>query len=323
MNIEQKLLTPNKYSRPGKKLIAVKGVVIHWLANPNSSALMNRNYFESLKDQTSRYASAHYIIGLKGEIIQCVPDNEVAYHVGSKTYTARTIKEFNSYPNGYMLGIECAHIDWQGTMTKETYNSLVELTTYLCKKYNLDPLVNVWTHQEVVGWKDCHRWFVNHPDEWNKFKNLVHSNIQVPLQIQNKNGIATILVNTLNIRKTPNGEIIRTANQGAKYQITGITNDGWYRLAYDGGEAYISTNPQYVSFSSDIGGLIKMQDIDINELKKALKIPDAGWAVGEIQKAKQNGIIVSDHDPNELVTFGVMITVMNNIYDQLKRKGSL
>ena len=46
------LLTPNKYSRPQTPLEKVNGIVVHYVANPCSTALENRNYFEGLKDQT-------------------------------------------------------------------------------------------------------------------------------------------------------------------------------------------------------------------------------------------------------------------------------
>ncbi|WP_252722954.1 N-acetylmuramoyl-L-alanine amidase [Treponema phagedenis] len=78
MNIEKQMLTVNPFSRPGQKLQEVKGVVIHWVANPGTSAQANRNYFESLKRQKkkdgARYASAHFIIGITGDVLQCLPD---------------------------------------------------------------------------------------------------------------------------------------------------------------------------------------------------------------------------------------------------------
>jgi uncharacterized protein YeaO (DUF488 family) len=62
-------------------------------------------------------------------------------------------------------------------MTSNTYNSLVQRCADLCKKWNLNPLIDIWTHQEIVGWKDCHRWFVNNPNEWTKFKQKVKDNL--------------------------------------------------------------------------------------------------------------------------------------------------
>lgn len=62
------LLTPNKYSRPQTPLEKVNGIVVHYVANPCSTALENRNYFEGLKDQTgskTTSASSHFVIGLE------------------------------------------------------------------------------------------------------------------------------------------------------------------------------------------------------------------------------------------------------------------
>jgi len=168
MKIDEKYLTPNQYSRPQKKIKEVKGIVIHWVANPNSTAISNRNYFESLKDKKI-FASAHYVVGIKGEIIQCIPFDEVAYHVGAKKY--RTNK-LGDYPNDYTIGIECCHLDWNGKMSEETYNSLVELMDYLCDKFNLNALVDCYRHYDVTG-KLCPRFFVDNIDEWERFKSIV------------------------------------------------------------------------------------------------------------------------------------------------------
>jgi N-acetylmuramoyl-L-alanine amidase len=192
--IIEKLLTPNKYSRPQDKLIGVRGIVIHWVANVGSSALANRNYFENRKYGKTGYGSAHYIIDLDGDVIRCIPENEMAYHVGSKTYTKEALSRLSTYPNNCTIGIECCHVDWNGKMTDATYNTLVELAADLLKKYKLTA-DDLWLHKEVVGWKNCHKWFVDNPDEWVKFKELVREkmkdkspNIEKPKEDSNKNG---------------------------------------------------------------------------------------------------------------------------------------
>lgn len=174
--IIEKLLTPNKYSRPQDKLKGVRGIVIHWCANPQASAEANRNFFENRKLGKTGYGSAHYIIDLDGDVIRCIPENEMAYHVGSETYTKEALNRLSAYPNNCTVGIECCHVDWNGKMTDATYNTLVELATDLLKKYKLTA-DDLWLHKEVVGWKDCHKWFVDHPDEWRKFKELVREKL--------------------------------------------------------------------------------------------------------------------------------------------------
>lgn len=181
------LLTPNKYSRPQTKLKSVKGIVVHWVANPKSTAKANRNFFENRKSGTSGSGSAHYVIDLDGTVIRCLPENEVAYHVGTsqpisygstQIYTTAAWQRLNSnsnknvkpYPNDCTIGIECTHLDATGKMSDATYNTLVEMCADLCKKYKLNPLNDLWLHKEVVGWKDCHKWFVDNPNEWKNFK---------------------------------------------------------------------------------------------------------------------------------------------------------
>jgi N-acetylmuramoyl-L-alanine amidase CwlA len=169
MNIIQSLLTPNPYSRPQDKLKDVRGVVIHWVANSDSTAAGNRNFFENRKYGKTNYGSAHFIVDLDGKKVQCLPENEVGYHVGSHVYTSHALNRLSSYPNNCTLGIECTHVDWNGKMTSATYESTLELAVYLLKKYELDEN-DLWLHKTVVGWKDCHRYFVNNNTEWVKFK---------------------------------------------------------------------------------------------------------------------------------------------------------
>ena len=66
MNIEERLLTINPYSRSGEKQGKIQNIVVHWVGNANSSAVANRNYFENLKNTHTTSASSHYIVGLNG-----------------------------------------------------------------------------------------------------------------------------------------------------------------------------------------------------------------------------------------------------------------
>lgn len=157
MEIQQRLLTINPYSRPGNRIGPIKNIVVHWVGNANSTAIANRNYFESLKDKKA-YASSHYIIGLEGEIILCVPENEVAYHGNSA--------------NSYSIGIENCHPDWEGKFSRKTYDSLVELCADLCKHYDLDPAIALIRHYDVTK-KDCPHYYVKNTQAWLNLKNDV------------------------------------------------------------------------------------------------------------------------------------------------------
>lgn len=170
MNIQEKLLTISPYCRSGEKQNQIQNIVVHWVGNASSSAMGNRNYFNSLATSRKTSASSHYIIGLKGEILRCVPENEVAFHSGSYSMNRKSI------------GIETCHPDWNGKFAEATYNSLVELCADICRRYALG-ISNIIRHYDVTG-KDCPRYYVQNPSEWIKFKN----------DVANKLGQATVSV---------------------------------------------------------------------------------------------------------------------------------
>lgn len=154
--VEVMLLTPNPYSRPQKPLEQVNGIVVHYVANPCSTARENRNYFERLKDQTgsnTTSVSSHFVIGLEGEVIQCIPLTEVAYASNNR--------------NSDTISIECCHPDETGEFYQSTYDSLVDLCAYLCKELKLKP-EDVIRHYDVTG-KICPKYFVDHEDAWEQF----------------------------------------------------------------------------------------------------------------------------------------------------------
>lgn len=185
MRITQELLTPNEYSRPRKPLQKLLGIVVHWTANPCADAEQTRLYFEAKKTGMGGYASAHYIIGQKGEIIQIIPANEVAYHCGTdrkdpasgKIYTDYARKKFGHYavhwqatsPNFCTIGIELCPTDDDGHFTERTINAAVELCAYLCNKHHLTA-DDITTHHEIVGWKDCPRLWTNQPELLDAFR---------------------------------------------------------------------------------------------------------------------------------------------------------
>ena len=73
--IDVELLTPNSWSRPQTRLKKVDGIVIHYPANPGSTAMQNRDYFENLPETQEAQASSHFVVGIEGEVVQCIPTN--------------------------------------------------------------------------------------------------------------------------------------------------------------------------------------------------------------------------------------------------------
>lgn len=161
------LIDVNEYSRPGTGLASVNGIVIHYTANPGTTAEQNRSYFQNLKDTGETYASSHFVIGIDGEIVQCVPCNEIAYASNER--------------NEDTIAIECCIPDETGEFSEATYQSLVELVTWLMGRYDLGT-DDVIRHYDITG-KECPKYYVENKDAWVRFKEDLLSYIEV-------NGIA-------------------------------------------------------------------------------------------------------------------------------------
>jgi len=154
--VTRDLLKVNEWSRPGDPLKKIKGVVIHYVGNPGTTAEANRNYFQSLsngKDQV--YASSHFIVGLEGEVVQCVPLTEIAYASNAR--------------NEDTVSIEVCHPDETGEFSPATYKRVVELAAWLCGTFDIDPEKDVIRHYDVSG-KLCPLYYVEHEDAWKAFR---------------------------------------------------------------------------------------------------------------------------------------------------------
>ena len=151
--LDVELLPVNRYSRPGRALEQVRGIVVHYTANPGTSAMQNRDYFAGLADSHETSASSHFVIGLDGEIVQCIPCDEIAYASNNR--------------NKDTIAIECCIPDETGKFNDSTYQSLLELTAWLVGRYDLS-IEAVIRHYDVTG-KNCPKYFVENPQAWEQF----------------------------------------------------------------------------------------------------------------------------------------------------------
>lgn len=152
--IDVELLTPNSWSRPQTRLKKVDGIVIHYTANPGSTAMQNRDYFENLPETQEAQASSHFVVGIEGEVVQCIPTSEWSYASNQRNFDT--------------ISIECCHPDDSGEFTDETYNSVVQLAGFLCKRFNLTS-DDVIRHYDVTE-KLCPLYYVEHEDAWIQMK---------------------------------------------------------------------------------------------------------------------------------------------------------
>ena len=153
------LLELNQYSRPGTELKKVKNIFVHYTANQGTSAAQNRSYFANLAKTGERSASAHFVIGYEGEIIQCIPLDEEAFAVIGR--------------NDDSISIECCYLSEDGAFTQSTYNSLIKLLAWMCGEYELSEQ-DILRHYDEGG-KKCPLYYVEHEDEWENLLSDVRS----------------------------------------------------------------------------------------------------------------------------------------------------
>ena len=145
-------------ARGGRALEEVRGIVVHYVGNPGTSAQANRNYFANIGTQVC----SHFVIGLDGEIIQCVPLDERSAASNER--------------NRDTISIEVCHPDESGQFNDATYASLVKLTAWLCTEFELTA-DDVIRHYDVTG-KLCPLYYVENEDAWESFLSDVEAELQ-------------------------------------------------------------------------------------------------------------------------------------------------
>lgn len=192
MRYREDFLTINKYSRPGIQRPETLAFVIHYVQNPGTSAQFNRNFFESLKEGKSAYwnkesywfASTQWLVD-DNETLLTMPDYEVAWNCGSSleiakahgqesAYTELAVRLFSGYVNGWSPNyctesVEFMHPAEDGKPTEKTRRRLVELAGNRVVRWRLSES-QILRHYDVVGWKKCPLYYVEHEDEWQKLK---------------------------------------------------------------------------------------------------------------------------------------------------------
>ena len=146
-------LTEDGESRTGEKMEEVLDIAVHYVANPGTSAMANRNYFEGPDSNTS----SHFIVGLEGEVLALIPTDEKSCATNER--------------NSDTVSVEVCHPDETGVFADATYESLIRLLTYLCTEFDLTE-ENLIRHYDVTG-KMCPLYYVEHPDAWDALKSDV------------------------------------------------------------------------------------------------------------------------------------------------------
>ena len=147
--IDVQLIDEGNPSRTGLMLDGVNNIVVHYVGNPQTTAQQNRNFY----NQEDSNVCSHFVIGMDGEIIMCVPLEERS--------------SASNHRNHDTISIEVCHPDETGKFTDESYESLVELVDWLLEQFALEP-EDVIRHYDITG-KECPLYYVEHPDAWDAF----------------------------------------------------------------------------------------------------------------------------------------------------------
>ena len=155
----------NPYNRPGKANKPVR-ICVHYTGDVGVGADMLALFYSNVAagmfpDKPQNWTSAHYIVGLYGEIIRVVPDNEVAYAASGK--------------NSGTIHIEVCYKQSSGEFEQASKNSLRDLVLALMKKYNISS-DNVVRHYDLTG-KLCPYFYID-----NKRWAALHEYITTPKQ---------------------------------------------------------------------------------------------------------------------------------------------
>ena len=113
-----------------RRVKEVKFIIFHYTGMKKENQAITR-----LTNSKSK-VSSHYLIKNNGEILTLVPDLHVAWHAGISSW-----KNYKSI-NKYSIGIEISNPGHEYSykkFSKEQVKSIIKLSTYLIKKYNIKP----------------------------------------------------------------------------------------------------------------------------------------------------------------------------------------
>jgi len=148
--VQEELIEIDGTSRRGQKLEGIRNIVIHYVGNPGTTAMQNRNWYANPESEVS----SHFLVGLEGEVLLCVPLDEKS--------------AASNHRNADTISIEVCHPDESGKFTDTTYEALVNLTAWLLDACHMDAQT-VIRHYDITG-KDCPRYFVEHEESWEAFR---------------------------------------------------------------------------------------------------------------------------------------------------------
>lgn len=232
----------NERTRPGLRstgdysIRQIKGIVVHWTgsADKGFDAAAEVRHF----NQSEKLVSAHYVVD-DHQILQCIPDHEIAFHAGGTRYKpdGDRIRETGLNPNYFTIGFEmCANVDGQ---YEKTYQNGVELAAHLLQKYRFC-VQDLYRHFDLTG-KECPALLLDAP-KWAKFKRDVNLLLILNApQVTEESMLAQV--------SSPMGGLIYSGPGNHFPIIDAYANGAYLQLKYEQGEWYALGNNRWIHYS--------------------------------------------------------------------------
>ena len=148
MKMVESLLTKNRCMTTSKRVMVIKGLMLHSVGCSQPDA---KTFVKNWNNNSVSKCVHAFIDANDGTVYHTLPWNYRGWHAGGSG-------------NNYLIGCEmcepdcityiknatftCSNLERAQKMTTTTYNSAVELYAYLCQQYKLDPLTQIWSHNE-------------------------------------------------------------------------------------------------------------------------------------------------------------------------------
>ena len=187
---EQRYL-PN-YCYSSSKMKKIEGIVIHYFSGkyqfPDEPFDIDKcyNLFKDLNRPASErewfkmtdvpkrmYASAHFLIGRDGTVLDLVPLPNKAWHAGKSEWNGRP------YCNNWMIGIEMVATGSSG-YTDAQYEALAEITRELINKYNIS-WDNITGHENVAPGRKVDP---GPAFDWPRYKEITVKHVEIESRLQ-------------------------------------------------------------------------------------------------------------------------------------------
>mgnify|MGYP006089699177 FL=1 len=140
MSIKTTLNYSPNFNSKKRKFKQIKFIVFHYTGMKKESEAISR--LTNIQSQVS----CHYLIKKNGEIIAMVPETYIAWHAGKSSW--RNCKSLNKNSIGIEITNPGHEFNYK-KFTKKQINTLLKLSRYLIKKYNIN-LKNILGHSDIA-----------------------------------------------------------------------------------------------------------------------------------------------------------------------------